>query len=226
MKLLSLIFIWVFIVGCQRTDYECSNASFVGLANNLDKAPFAADVQAYAELGFRDVGVVFTGSSMITLWSDLESRFKAYDAINRGIGGSTLKNIIAHSDVLIFKNRPKAIVLYVGDNDALQYGVAEFKCLFEAFVSYLNSTYSSTALVLISTKPSRSRLQFFDKYIAINDIYRTAANDFEQIYFVDIWSEMFGNEHLYFTADNLHINAAGYDLLVERLNPILGQLID
>lgn len=226
MKLLSIIFIWVCMVNCHRSDKVCSNYNFVDLVNSLDKAPFAGDVQAYAERGFRDVGVVFTGSSTITGWRDLESRFKDYDAINRGIGGSTIKNIIAHSDVLIFKNRPKAIVLYVGDNDMLQYGFDEFKCLFDTFVSYLNSTYSSTSLVLISVKPSPSRAYLFDNYIAINNLYKSAANSDERIYYVDIWSEIIVAPHLYFDIDELHINSAGYDLLVERLDPILERLFD
>src|SRR5437764_12815138 len=61
-------------------------------------------------------GIVFVGSSTVRRW-ELSKNFDAKDYINRGFGGSQLADSVHFLDRLVLKHKPRAIVLYAGDND-------------------------------------------------------------------------------------------------------------
>jgi len=60
--------------------------------------------------------VLFAGSSSIRLW-DLDKYFPDTKTINRGFGGSEIADSTHFADRIILPHKPKAIVLYAGDND-------------------------------------------------------------------------------------------------------------
>ncbi len=64
--------------------------------------------------------VLFIGSSSITLWTSLREDFPKARVINRGFGGSHVEDSIDFADRIIFRCRPRLIVLYAGDNDIHQ----------------------------------------------------------------------------------------------------------
>jgi hypothetical protein len=62
-------------------------------------------------------GVVFVGSSSIRLWSTLAEDFPGVPIINRGFGGSELPDSVHFADRIVMPYRPRAVVLYAGQND-------------------------------------------------------------------------------------------------------------
>src|SRR4051812_17257039 len=62
-------------------------------------------------------GIVFTGSSSIRMWKDLETLYKDYQVINRGFGGSVLPQVNDYVNELVIKYKPRQVVIYCGDND-------------------------------------------------------------------------------------------------------------
>src|SRR4051794_2177975 len=61
-------------------------------------------------------GVIFIGSSSIKLWK-LDQSFPGLGAVNRGFGGSQLADSTYFAPRLLYKQQPRIVVLYAGDND-------------------------------------------------------------------------------------------------------------
>ena len=82
---------------------------------------FAQEIVAFGkadkDLALVSGMVVFTGSSSIRLWEDLENCFEGYRILNRGFGGSHFSDLLFYADVLILKYRPVKVFIYEGDND-------------------------------------------------------------------------------------------------------------
>lgn len=61
--------------------------------------------------------VVFTGSSSIRIWTDLQTRFPEHQIVNSGFGGSQASDLLTFVEELILKYHPKKVFIYEGDND-------------------------------------------------------------------------------------------------------------
>ncbi len=61
--------------------------------------------------------ILFTGSSSIRLWKDLQERFPEKNILNTGFGGSHTSDLIHYAEELIFTYKPSQIFIYEGDND-------------------------------------------------------------------------------------------------------------
>src|SRR5688500_7579202 len=95
--------------------------SITACFRNDSKPPFWDEIQNFKKADkkhFPPQGcIVFTGSSTIRKWTELEETFKSYQAINRGFGGSTLPDLYRYTEDVIFPYKPRQIVIYCGDND-------------------------------------------------------------------------------------------------------------
>lgn len=61
--------------------------------------------------------IVFTGSSSIRFWRNLESIFPNRQIVNSGFGGSQASDLLAFSEELIQRFNPYKVFIYEGDND-------------------------------------------------------------------------------------------------------------
>ena len=61
--------------------------------------------------------IVFTGSSSITFWSTLEQDMAPLPVINRGFGGSHMRDVVTYAPRIVVAYRPRAVVLFAGTND-------------------------------------------------------------------------------------------------------------
>lgn len=167
-------------------------------------------------------GITFTGSSTITGWNSLAQDFPSFTVRNHGIGGSTLRDIIAHSKKLIFFNKPEILVLYIGDNDAYAYSFDTYKRYMDLFVKNFQHRMPASFLVFISIKPSPSRSGQFPYYRQVNAYLKSLADSSSNFRFVDIWTTIEnGGLKNYFLEDQLHLNRKGYEVLIEKLTPVL-----
>ena len=61
--------------------------------------------------------IVFTGSSSVRMWDSLASDFPGKPVLNRGFGGSQVRDAVHYADQIAVRYQPRMIVLYSGDND-------------------------------------------------------------------------------------------------------------
>jgi lysophospholipase L1-like esterase len=63
--------------------------------------------------------IVFAGSSSIRLWKTLPEDMKPLEVINRGFGGAQMAHVSYYARRILTPYRPRAVVLYAGENDLL-----------------------------------------------------------------------------------------------------------
>ncbi|RNC89533.1 MAG: G-D-S-L family lipolytic protein [Allomuricauda sp.] len=165
--------------------------------------------------------IVFTGSSSIRLWKDLEERFPEHHILNTGFGGSEAYDLLVHLDDLVLKYNPKKVFIYEGDND-ISNGKRPKPIIktFETIISRIEEKNPEAQLVLISPKPSISRWKLKGKYKRLNKRLKKLAAGHDKLVFVDVWHIMLNGRKLnktLFIQDGLHMNTSGYDLWYKQL---------
>ncbi|WP_185742154.1 SGNH/GDSL hydrolase family protein [Pseudoxanthomonas sp. 3HH-4] len=200
-----------------RIPEQVSNAAW-----ETDMQRFAAeDAQSPPPRG----GVVFTGSSSIRLWDTLAQDFPGVPVINRGFGGSELRDSTWYADRIIVPYAPRQILIYAGDND-LNAGRTpqQLRADFIAFVERVRRDLPKAKIAYISNKPSPSRAQLLSVQREANTLIAAEAQRLGVDY-IDIFTPMLDatgqpNEAL-FIEDRLHMNRAGYVIWQRAIAPYL-----
>lgn len=181
--------------------------------------------QEDASINREDV-IVFTGSSSIRFWTSLSSDFPTYNIINRGFGGSHMSDLLYHCDALIGQYQPQKVFVYEGDNDIYDQENKE-SILREArqMVDKVWSVSPATEIYFIAAKPSVARWHLRSEYEQLNYALSLWALIKPKVHFVDIWTPMLGEDGEVmadlFLEDQLHMNAKGYAIWAEVMEPYL-----
>jgi lysophospholipase L1-like esterase len=171
--------------------------------------------------------ILFTGSSSIRKWDDLERTFSSYVVMNRGVGGAVTNDIIYYADQIIFPYHPRQIVLYVGENDLVEKGVTADTVFnrFQKLYTTIRSKLPNTPIVYISIKPSPSRVQFLPVAKQANSMIRNYIAKQSRITFVDVFQLMLDKNGKprkeLFVEDMLHMNSQGYAIWQKAVKPHL-----
>lgn len=164
----------------------------------------------------RPDGVLFVGSSSIRLWK-VDKAFPAWNAINRGFGGSQLSDSVRHVDLLVIRHKPRAVVVYAGDNDINGGKTPEQVSQdFAAFEKAVHAALPETHIFFIAIKPSTRRWQLADTMQQANRLIESQCEEKSNCHFVDIWDAMLGEDGKprpeLLQKDGLHLTPAGYDI--------------
>ena len=180
-------------------------------------APFRDEILRFAQLDRETpppaCPVLFVGSSSIRLWSTLKEDMAPLPVLNRGFGGSTIAQSNMYFDRIVAPYRPRAIVLYAGEND-LDNGqspdavAAEFR----RFLELKRAKLGKTPVFYISAKPSKQRFSQFVRQSELNSAIRQLAASRTDLAFIDVVTPMLrdGQPQDLYVEDGLHMNAAGY----------------
>lgn len=181
----------------------------------------AADAQSTPPRG----GLLFIGSSSIRFWDTLAQDFPGVPVINRGFGGSELRDSTWYADRIIVPYAPRQILIYAGDND-LNAGRTpqQLRADFIAFVERVRRDLPKAKIAYISNKPSPSRAQLLPVQRAANTLIAAEAERLGVDY-IDIFTPMLDasgqpDESL-FIEDRLHMNRAGYVIWQRAIAPYL-----
>ncbi|WP_420602401.1 SGNH/GDSL hydrolase family protein [Flagellimonas sp.] len=160
--------------------------------------------------------IVFTGSSSIRLWKDLQERFPDSQIINTGFGGSQASDLEHYLNELILDYKPKKVFIYEGDNDiSVKKRPRNIVDTFNDIIAYLSEKRPEMEIVLISAKPSIARWHLKRRYIRLNKKLKRLASNIDGVDFADVWTPMLNKRRLkrnLFIEDGLHMNANGYNL--------------
>ncbi len=159
---------------------------------------------------------VFTGSSSIRLWKNLQDAFPKYQIINSGFGGSKAIDLLAYNEELILKYKPKKVFIYEGENDiASGKKSKEIINSLSEIIRQIKNLNTETKIIFISLKPSIERWHLRNKFKKFNrKLYRICTKD-NALEFVNIWDTMLDKNKLkteLFIKDGLHMNDQGYQL--------------
>ena len=170
--------------------------------------------------------IVFTGSSSIRRWQNIQDYFPGKNIINTGFGGSQMSDLLFYSDSVIIKYKPAQVFIYEGDNDIAACKKADVVINgADLLFKKITKEIPYTQIVIISVKPSVSRWGLKDEYIKLNNSYKKFSLENKNIKFVDVWTPLLNNEGSpkkeIFVFDSLHINKLGYDIWAEEIKKII-----
>jgi lysophospholipase L1-like esterase len=167
--------------------------------------------------------ILFTGSSSIRMWKDLKTYFPDHNVLNRGFGGSQMKDLLYFFDKLVVPYNPRMIFIYEGDNDlASKKSPDEIIATADSILTLIRSKVSKKVKVaFIAAKPSVARWQLKDRYIEFNSKLKTWTATKRNVLFVDVWTPMLDANGAVqkdlFIDDGLHMNKKGYDIWAKEV---------
>lgn len=160
--------------------------------------------------------IVFTGSSSIRFWKDLQERFPEKQVLNAGFGGSQASDLLVHLEDLVMRYRPIKVFIYEGDNDIFSKKRPNaILATTEKIITQLRNDDPDREIVLISAKPSLSRWKLRGKYKRLNKKLQKFAANMVRVDFVDVWKPMLAKRKVrddIFVEDGLHMNEKGYEI--------------
>ena len=187
-----------------------------------DPARWEDEIRAFEQLDMRARyaanSIVAVGSSSMKGWHDtIAADLAPLRIIPRGFGGSMMNDALYYADRIVLKYKPKAILLYEGDNDIAHGVLPETACgKFNEFCTKAWADGAGTRIYVLSVKPSPSRQQFWPKMQELNALLAAECAKDERLTFIDTATPMFapGGELRkdLFLGDELHMNAKGYEI--------------
>ena len=208
---------------------------FVLLSQNVlaqGGSPFFNEIQAFKKEDSLKThpknAILFVGSSSFRMWSNVQDYFPKHMIINRGFGGSSVLDVIRYENDVIFRYKPKQIVIYCGENDlassdtvTAQIVLARFQELF----ADIRKILPTVPVVFVSIKPSPSRWRLKEKMVEANRLIKKFLAGKKKTAFADVWSPMLDGEgrpnEALFIEDKLHMNAEGYAIWAKVLDKYL-----
>jgi lysophospholipase L1-like esterase len=213
MRLLKILFLLLFV-------------------QSVSAQPFIDEIKAFRKQDSiiapqKDV-ILLIGSSSFTNWKDVQNYFPDYKMLNRGFGGSSLPDIIRHSDDVIFKYQPKQIIIYCGENDFAANDSLYPAQVAERFYTLFNmirEKFKKVPVVYVSMKPSPSRQHLMAKFNVANVMIKNFLAKKKKTAFIDVYHKMLKPDGTpltdIFLEDKLHMNAKGYAIWQEVIKPYL-----
>jgi lysophospholipase L1-like esterase len=170
--------------------------------------------------------ILFVGASTIRFWKTLAEDFPAHKVINRGFGGSEIRDSTHFADRIIFPYEPRQIFLRAGGNDIHGGRLPEQVASdFEDFVRTVHQRLPNAEILFIGTSPAPARWGESDKYQDLNKRIRELALRLPRVGYVDVYDigiKPDGQPRTeVFVSDNLHFNTVGYRLLADHVRPYL-----
>ena len=160
--------------------------------------------------------IVFTGSSSIRLWKDLQETYPKYQIVNSGFGGSEASDLLTYTQELILQYNPKKVFIYEGDNDInANKKPKDIISVFKEIILKIKNSNPETWIVIISAKPSLTRWHLKGKYKSLNRRFNRLSKKEQYVDYANIWNIMLDRKKLrqdIFIEDGLHMNAKGYEL--------------
>jgi lysophospholipase L1-like esterase len=189
------------------------------------------DIQAFEQWDLKNSfpagAVLFIGSSSIRMW-ETHASFPELPVINRGFGGSQIAEITPFVPRIVFPYRPRAIVFYAGDNDiAAGKSPQAIADDFRDFVRSVREKLADTPIYFLSIKPSPIRWSMWVNASKANELIRDFCRGNAALKYIDLASCLLQENGtpnpVLFLPDNLHLNAQGYKIWTQTLNPLLKQ---
>jgi hypothetical protein len=186
---------------------------------NLDPARWDDDMRAFDAMDRNNPppehAIVLTGSSSIARWNDEAAGALApLTVIARGFGGSVMGDVLHHLDRVALRYKPRAILIYEGDNDT-SYNIPANTILdqLRQIIARIHTELPDTRIYVMSVKPSILRVAVWEEAQAVNAGYREIAASDPLVYYVDAASPFLKADGTVmddiFVDDDLHLNAMG-----------------
>ena len=196
-----------------------------------DPKRFEKDIQAFEAEDAKQPppagAIVCVGSSSMRFWRDtIKEDLAPLTVIPRGFGGSMMNDALYYADRIVFAYKPRAIVIYEGDND-IGSGIAPETVAetFHAFVAKTHEKLPDARIYVICIKPSIKRWSMWSKMKQANDLIAAECTKDKLLTYIDVATPMIGADGKplpdIFREDKLHMTRKGYEIWRDTVRPVL-----
>ena len=200
----------------------------------IDPLRFTAEIGAFeaadGTLMPPEGAVVLTGSSSIRRWHPtVEKDLAPLTVVPRGFGGSTMTDLLHYLDQVVLKYKPRAVVIYEGDNDTGRYHVPPAKIAdqFQQVVSRIHAELPDTRIYVLSVKPSLARVAVWDKAVEANALLQEAVSAHPTLRYIDVATPLLDSSGKVktdiFIDDGLHLNEKGTAIWAATIRAALAE---
>lgn len=173
--------------------------------------------------------VLFTGASHIRRWTTLAQDFPQVQVINRGFGGSEIREATHFAPRIIFPYAPRAIYFRSGGNELWngKRSAEEAFGDFKEFVAAVQARLPETDIIYISNIRSIARAKQADKEKAMNTLIADFIQGKAHLRYLDVYDLMTDASGQLrpecFVEDQLHLSPTGYQLLAAKVGADLAR---
>jgi lysophospholipase L1-like esterase len=185
----------------------------------------------WTQLDKKQGSVVFAGDSLTGGWRNLEQAFPGLSVANRGVGGDVSRGLLFRFKEDVLALNPTGIVLLIGSAD-LSTGQANSITVGNlALMLKMARAYSAHVPIVLCTIPPRNNPQApvpAQQIADLNQRIKQLATQFEHVAVLDLFPLLAKDDgsinELYFNADRLHLNEAGYRVWLSAIKPLFDKL--
>jgi lysophospholipase L1-like esterase len=188
------------------------------------------------------IGVLFLGDSITEDWTKAphiwEHYYGAYQPANFGFGGDQTQNVIWRIEQGELDGiKPKVLVLMLGTNNSGQHTGEQIAAADRKIVAMIRERLPETRILLLAIFPRGPRKQrdgnpepWEQRMAAIRTANAELASldDGKMVRFLDINASFLGNDGTIpysLMPDQLHPNAAGYQVWADAMHPLLTEML-
>lgn len=191
-------------------------------AQEKEEIRFQKDIDAFevdrVENSIPEGAVLCVGSSSMGMWRKrMKQDLAPLTVIPRGFGGSRFSDVLQHFDKLVTVYKPRAILIYEGDND-IGGGMTPKEVLsdFMEFRKRVGELDPEIRIYVIGIKPSIVRWHLEKQIKKTNRLIEAACKKDEKLTFIDVAEFLLDDAGEpradIFLDDDLHLNNIGYHL--------------
>jgi len=228
--LITCIFLSTVFWSCKPSNKEVdSTPNSTASTDSPDPHRFDGEIKKIEKLPIPEGEglTVFTGSSSIRMWDGIKQDCSGVPVVNTGFGGSHMSDLLFFIEETILRFQPDKVFIYEGDNDiAAEKSPNAILKTTKQVVSKILKSNPDITIHFISAKPSPSRWQYKEQYMAFNALLKSYCKANPQLFYVDVWKKMLNEsgrpDPTIFISDSLHMNRKGYllwkDIVCENFN--------
>ena len=169
---------------------------------------------------------LFVGSSSFKHWETMNEDFAPKDVLNRGFGGSTMRQLLEFHEQLILRYKFKRIFIYEGDND-IGKDAKKIPVVIEQLnqiVNIIKNHQREAKIYVLSLKCSPSRSNCCSTVRLANIEFKKYCQTQSYLNYVDIVSGFFdenGKIKEDFFKDGIHPSPIAYKYMAKIIKPLL-----
>jgi len=171
-----------------------------------------------------EVDVVFLGDS-ITEGCNLHTLYPNYVVANRGINGDTTFGLEDRLKISAYDLNPKVICLLIGINN-----IENMLDNYEDIIIKLKTNLPNSKLIILSLTPTGLSYSTLNSLIVENNEELKNLAQKHNATYIDIHSELVNKDtneiNRDYTFEGLHITTDGYEVIANKVTPILDNLIE
>jgi lysophospholipase L1-like esterase len=164
--------------------------------------------------------IVLTGSSSIARWNNqAEEALAPLTVIPRGFGGSIMNDVVHYIDRVAIAYKPRAILIYEGDNDTDPGGFIPLPMILEQLRTIIDKVHTElpeTRIYVLAVKPSPLRREAWERVQRLNTAYEKLADADPLVHYVDVATPLLNEDGSFrrdiYMRDDLHLNGPGNEI--------------